>query len=49
MWGVGELVLFHHDPDQDDDDVAEKTERTKQLFANSRAAYEGLEIALDAK
>jgi ribonuclease BN (tRNA processing enzyme) len=44
--GVKELVLFHHDPDQSDADVAEKTERTQKLFANSRAAYEGLEIAL---
>ena len=26
--------------------LATKTDRTKQLFANSRAAYEGLEIEL---
>ena len=44
--GVGELVLFHHDPEQNDMDVAEKTTRTKALFPNSRAAFEGLEIRL---
>ena len=44
--GVGELLLYHHDPDQSDRDVAEKVERTQKLFANSRAAYEGLEIPL---
>jgi phosphoribosyl 1,2-cyclic phosphodiesterase len=44
--GVGELLLFHHDPDQSDRDVADKVERTQKLFTNSRAAYEGLEIPL---
>jgi len=44
--GVGELLLFHHDPDQSDRDVADKVERTRKLFPASRAAYEGLEIAL---
>lgn len=44
--GVGELILFHHDPDQTDRDVADKAERTKKLFPASRAAYEGLEIAI---
>ncbi|MDB4985510.1 MAG: Metal-dependent hydrolase of the beta-lactamase superfamily, partial [Myxococcaceae bacterium] len=46
--GVKELLLFHHDPDQSDQDVADKVERTKLLFANSRAAYEGLELPLKA-
>jgi ribonuclease BN (tRNA processing enzyme) len=44
--GVGELLLYHHDPDQTDRDVADKVERTKKLFANSRAAFEGLEVPL---
>jgi len=44
--GVGELLLYHHDPDQTDRDVADKVERTKQLFPNSRAAFEGLEVPL---
>jgi len=43
---VGELVLFHHDPDQNDADVAAKVARTKPLFPSCRAAYEGLEISL---
>jgi ribonuclease BN (tRNA processing enzyme) len=47
--GVGELLLFHHDPDQADDDVSDKVERTKKLFASSRAAYEQLEIDLPAR
>lgn len=47
--GVGELLLFHHDPDQTDDDVRAKTERCQQMFANSRAAVEGLEIELPAR
>ena len=44
--GVGELLLFHHDPDQNDLDVADKTERTRKLFPSSRAAYEGMEVVL---
>ena len=47
--GVGELLLFHHDPDQNDADVAEKVARTKAHFASSRAAYEGLEVVLDGE
>lgn len=46
---VSELLLFHHDPDQSDRDVAEKVERTRVLFPASRAAYEGLEIPLPAR
>jgi phosphoribosyl 1,2-cyclic phosphodiesterase len=44
--GVGELLLYHHDPDQTDRDVADKVMRTQKLFPHSRAALEGLEIAL---
>ena len=44
--GVGRLVLFHHDPDQDDGAVADKERRAKSLFANSQAAREGLIIDL---
>jgi phosphoribosyl 1,2-cyclic phosphodiesterase len=44
--GVGELLLYHHDPDQTDQDVSDKVERTRKLFPSSRAAYESLEIAL---
>jgi phosphoribosyl 1,2-cyclic phosphodiesterase len=44
---VGELLLFHHDPDQTDKDVADKVARTRAHFPASRAAYEGLEVVLD--
>jgi phosphoribosyl 1,2-cyclic phosphodiesterase len=47
--GVGELLLFHHDPDQNDADVATKVARTQELFPACRAAYEGLEVVLDRK
>ena len=47
--GVGELLLFHHDPDQNDADVADKVARTRKHFAESRAAYEGLEVVLDGR
>jgi phosphoribosyl 1,2-cyclic phosphodiesterase len=47
--GVGELLLFHHDPDQNDQDVADKTERTRKHFPSSRAAYEGMEVVLEPR
>ena len=42
--GVKQYVLFHHDPEQSDEDVAEKVRRSKELFPNSIAAREGLSI-----
>ena len=44
---VKELVLFHHDPEHDDDTVARIEQIARNDFPNSRAAYEGLEIELD--
>jgi len=44
--GVKRLVLFHHDPTQNDAAVHEKEKRAKALFPNVLAAYEG--IVLDA-
>ncbi|HKI53079.1 MAG TPA: MBL fold metallo-hydrolase [Anaerolineales bacterium] len=44
--GAGQLVLFHHDPSYTDDMVANIERTAKGLFANSVAAYEGLEIVL---
>ena len=38
------LVLFHHDPLQNDAQVREKEARAKALFANTLAAYEGLSL-----
>jgi phosphoribosyl 1,2-cyclic phosphodiesterase len=42
--GARQLVLFHHDPVQNDDAVREKERRAKELFPNSVAAQEGLSI-----
>jgi phosphoribosyl 1,2-cyclic phosphodiesterase len=46
--GVGQYVLFHHDPQRTDAGVAEIERRTRELFQSSIAAREGMEIALDA-
>jgi phosphoribosyl 1,2-cyclic phosphodiesterase len=43
---AGQLVLFHHDPAYSDAVVAGMEATAKSQFANARAAYEGLEIAL---
>jgi ribonuclease BN (tRNA processing enzyme) len=37
-----QLVLYHHDPAQDDAAVREKERRARELFPNSMAAFEGL-------
>ena len=42
--GVKELVLFHHDPSQDDDAVDRKEARARESFAATRSAREGLSI-----
>ncbi len=44
--GVKRLVLFHHDPDQDDEAVRLKEERARQLFPDADAAREGMVIDL---
>ena len=43
---VRQLVLFHHDPSYDDAAILAQQEQARQLFPNSLAAYEGLEIEL---
>ena len=43
---VKELVLFHHDPMQNDGAVREKEKRAQALHGNVRAAFEGLTINL---
>ena len=43
---TGQLVLFHHDPAYTDEMVAGMEATAKSLFADSVAAYEGLEIVL---
>jgi phosphoribosyl 1,2-cyclic phosphodiesterase len=42
--GAKQLVLFHHDPTQNDAAVAEKERRARALFPNCMAAREGLVI-----
>jgi phosphoribosyl 1,2-cyclic phosphodiesterase len=46
--GVGQLVLFHHDPSRDDDAVAGIERETQARFSRTVAAREGLVIHLDA-
>ncbi len=43
---AGQLILFHHDPAYADDVLAGMERTAKSLFADSVAAYEGLEIAI---
>ena len=40
------LILYHHDPTQNDAAVLEKERRARELFANCEAAREGLTIEL---
>lgn len=42
--GVRQLVLYHHDPNHNDEMILQKEENAKKLFLNSIAAYEGLTI-----
>ena len=44
--GSKRLVLYHHDPMQNDAAVAEKERRARELFPNCEAAREGLKIEL---
>ncbi len=44
--GAKQLVLFHHEPRYDDEQIAKIECETQKLFPACRAAYEGLEIAL---
>jgi phosphoribosyl 1,2-cyclic phosphodiesterase len=44
---VRELILFHHDPEHDDETVARIEAIAKKDFPNCRAAAEGLAIELD--
>ena len=46
---AGQLVLFHHDPAYADDVLAGMERTAKGLFADSVAAYEGLEVVLRAE
>ena len=41
---VKKLILFHHDPQQNDEAVAEKERRAREIFENTVAAREGLVV-----
>ena len=44
--GVDRLVLFHHDPEQDDEAIRLKEQRAREIFSNTEAAREGMVIDL---
>jgi phosphoribosyl 1,2-cyclic phosphodiesterase len=44
--GVRLLVLFHHDPERDDEAVCRIEAQAQELFPHTVAAWEGLEISL---
>jgi phosphoribosyl 1,2-cyclic phosphodiesterase len=44
--GVKKLILFHHDPDSDDQTVDRLQESARQRFPNSHAAFEAMELSL---
>jgi phosphoribosyl 1,2-cyclic phosphodiesterase len=46
--GVGQYILFHHDPSRTDAKVAEIEAKAKALFNGSEAAREGMRISLRA-
>ncbi|GAB4125706.1 MAG: MBL fold metallo-hydrolase [Roseiflexaceae bacterium] len=44
--GVGQLILFHHEPLYDDETIAEIEKHARTMHPETHAAYEGLEIRL---
>lgn len=42
--GVSKLILFHHDPEHDDEFIGGMERKAREEFPNLLAAYEGLEI-----
>jgi phosphoribosyl 1,2-cyclic phosphodiesterase len=43
---VGELILYHHDPEHDDAEVRRLEKLARTIFPRTRAASEGLELRL---
>ncbi|HLZ61314.1 MAG TPA: MBL fold metallo-hydrolase [Ktedonosporobacter sp.] len=43
---IGQLILFHHEPTYDDDQLDRMEAEAQKRFAHTRSAYEGLEINL---
>jgi phosphoribosyl 1,2-cyclic phosphodiesterase len=46
---VGQLVLFHHDPSYDDEQMAEIERDARERFADVQVAYEGLTVSLNVR
>jgi phosphoribosyl 1,2-cyclic phosphodiesterase len=46
MAGVGELILFHHEPTYDDDQLDRMEAEARTCFSHTRSACEGMEIDL---
>lgn len=44
--GAKRLILFHHDPQQDDEAIRDKERRAQELFPAAEAAREGMTIDL---
>jgi phosphoribosyl 1,2-cyclic phosphodiesterase len=44
--GVGELILFHHEPTYDDDKLDQMEAEARKEFARTRSSFEGMEINL---
>jgi phosphoribosyl 1,2-cyclic phosphodiesterase len=44
---VGRLILFHHDPFHDDDEVQDKQRQAQKIFPDTICAYEGLRVRID--
>jgi phosphoribosyl 1,2-cyclic phosphodiesterase len=47
--GIGQLVLYHHDPTHDDWQIARIEAATRARFPNTVAAREGLTLTLDPR
>ena len=43
---VGELILFHHEPVYDDDQLDRMEAAAREQFTHTRSAYEGMELNL---
>ena len=45
--GVGQLLLYHHDPQHDDRFIRKLERAAQQIFPETQAAREGMEVVLD--
>ena len=46
---VGQLILFHHEPTYDDGELDAMEAEARTQFANTRSAYEGMEIEFQSR